>query len=369
MSAIQIKEDLLKISDFGLAKYLEATTRMVTFKGYGTSLYCAPEVWNGEKNTLQMDIYSMGIVFYELATLNYPYRVENDSYMDAHLYCSVENPLKFNAKLRPNIISIINKMLQKPISKRFSEWQEIINLLNAGNIDNEQNKEIARLVQVTVKFQNETDIAIQKKQGEEERKQKERETHVKKIMSYFEREIISGFTEFAKIFNSQYASGKIVIDASAFKIDRSENFFSIRMPFYQTFRVAITVLNQEDFQEIVGYETNGGLRFPTARKTAYPTCKGKRVLAWGRVEDNSKYGYNILLLENKEDEYGDWNILYNTNSGINKKPRKEPFAFSDTELPMEIKLIDATHIYCSIIEEYNLKRFQELITKVQLWPV
>ena len=106
-----------------------------------------------------------------------------------------------------------------------------------------------------------------------------------------------------------------------------------------------------------------------AKKSTYPICKGKKVLAWGKVEDNSKYGYNILLLENKEDEYGNWYILHNTNSGLNRNPRPEPFAFSDAELPREIKLIETTHIYSSIVEEYNLERFQELIAKVQLRPL
>ena len=68
---ILIVDDVLKITDFGLAKYAEATTRSVTFKGYGTKEYCAPEVCKNEKNTIYMDIYSMGIVFYEIATLKY----------------------------------------------------------------------------------------------------------------------------------------------------------------------------------------------------------------------------------------------------------------------------------------------------------
>lgn len=366
---ILINENLLKISDFGLAKYVESTTRMVTFKGYGTRLYCAPEAWNNEKNTLQMDIYSMGIVFYELATLNYPYIVKNDNYMEVHLYAPVENPLKFNSQLSPNIVSVINKMLQKPRSKRFATWQEVIDILSAGSVDSAQNQELVKLVQAAVQIQNETDNAIQKKQVEEERKKKERENHIKKIMAYFEREIISGFIEFADIYNSQYASGRMEVDTRDFKQEWGGNSFVIKMPFYQTFKVTIDVLDQDDFQEFVGYETYGSLRFPMAKKSTYPTCKGKKVLAWGKVEDNSKYGYNILLLENKEDECGDWYILYNTNSGLSRKSRQEPFAFSDTELPREIKLIDTTHIYSSIVEEYNLERFQELIAKVQLRPI
>ena len=64
---------VLKITDFGLSKISGESTKTMTFKGYGTSPYVAPEAWNNDRNTIQMDIYSMGIVFYELATLSYPY--------------------------------------------------------------------------------------------------------------------------------------------------------------------------------------------------------------------------------------------------------------------------------------------------------
>lgn len=66
---ILVSNDVLKISDFGLAKIASESTRTMSFKGYGTIPYIAPEAWNSDKNTIQMDIYSMGIVFYELATL------------------------------------------------------------------------------------------------------------------------------------------------------------------------------------------------------------------------------------------------------------------------------------------------------------
>lgn len=366
---VLINKNVLKISDFGLAKYVEATTRNITFKGFGTPKYYAPEAWTNDKNTLQMDIYSMGIIFYELATLQYPYIVKQDNYMEAHMYGAIKNPTLYNSNLAPKLVSVINKMLQKPLGKRFSSWQDIIDILNAGRIDNTQNQEIIKLVQAAVQIQNETDNAIQKKQVEDEKKKKERDIYVKKIMAYFEREIISGFKEFAEVYNSQYASGQMEVDTRDFKLGWGGNSISIKMPFYQKFIVTIEVLDQDNFEEFIGYEYYGGLRFPTSKKSTYPTCKGKKVLAWGKVEDNSKYGYNILLLENKEDEYGDWYILYNTNSGLNRKPRKEPFAFSATELPKEIKLIDATHIYDSVVEEYNLVRFQELITKVQLRPL
>ncbi len=362
---ILINEDVLKISDFGLAKYVEATTRNITFKGFGTLQYCAPEVWENEKNTLQMDIYSMGIVFYELATLQYPYMVQSGNYMDAHLYGAIENPIKYNPQISARIVSLLNKMLQKPLSKRFSSWKEIIELLEAGDNCGKQNNDIEKLVQIAVQKQNESDTAFQNKEAEKAKKEKEREDYVKRIMSYFDREIISGFKEFADIYNSQYASGRMEIDTKSFKLIWAENTITIKMPKYQTFKLTIEALEPEKFEVMTGYEYYGQIRIPISKKTTYPMCRGRKILAWGKIEDNSNHGYNILLLENKEDVYGDWFILYNINSGLNRNPRQEPFAFSTAELPREIKLIDTTHIYSSTLEAYNLDRFQKLITTLK----
>ena len=75
---ILICDGICKITDFGLAKVASESTRTMSFKGYGTLQYIAPEAWKSEKNTIQMDIYSMGIVFYELALLDYPYDITSN---------------------------------------------------------------------------------------------------------------------------------------------------------------------------------------------------------------------------------------------------------------------------------------------------
>jgi eukaryotic-like serine/threonine-protein kinase len=90
---ILISHGTLKISDFGLCKVVSDATRTSTLKGMGCIPYMAPEAWKSEKNTIAMDIYSMGIVFYQLATAQHPLRVErNDaiSWERVHLY---QNPV------------------------------------------------------------------------------------------------------------------------------------------------------------------------------------------------------------------------------------------------------------------------------------
>lgn len=85
---ILVDGGLLKISDFGLAKISEESTRSRSFKGVGTLRYISPEAIQLLKNTPLMDMYSMGLVFYELATLSYPYADEvsqGTDFRDIHL--------------------------------------------------------------------------------------------------------------------------------------------------------------------------------------------------------------------------------------------------------------------------------------------
>lgn len=360
---ILIVDNVLKITDFGLAKYAEATTRDVTFKGYGTKEYCAPEVWKNEKNTKYMDIYSMGIVFYEISTLKYPYTVIGGNYAEAHLHGSVENPTRYNPSIAPKLVSIINKMLQRPKSKRFSEWQEIIDMLSTDNLLGARDSKIVSFAQAAVSMQNAQDNAIQKKQSEDEKKRSERQNHVKNIMFYFNDVILEEIKEYVKVFNSQYAFGGIDLNLRNFKLTSESNSITVTMPNHQRITIELSVINPEDFTEVIGYtqQYSYGNKILMATRATIPMCRRKKVLAWGKIEDDNGLGFNILLLENEIDEYGDWFILYNKNSGLARNPRPEPFAFSEDELPNEIMRIDFQSIYISKLEEYDFKRFQELI--------
>jgi serine/threonine protein kinase len=82
----------LQICDFGLAKLIDAKTRTKTFKGSGTLPYMAPECWMFDSNTVLMDIYSLGIIFYEILVLEMPFigKSENE-FRDKHLYEALPN--------------------------------------------------------------------------------------------------------------------------------------------------------------------------------------------------------------------------------------------------------------------------------------
>ncbi|PFU36390.1 serine/threonine protein kinase, partial [Bacillus cereus] len=113
------------ITDFGLGKIVDAATRNFsqTFKGYGTKEYVAPEGWRSESNTIQMDIYAMGMTFYELATLEKAFNVAphatNEEWKYKHLYETPITPNKRNTQLTSTISQIIMKMIEKRLSRRY----------------------------------------------------------------------------------------------------------------------------------------------------------------------------------------------------------------------------------------------------------
>jgi hypothetical protein len=61
-----------RIADFGLAKIASEYTRPETFKGIQAIWYMAPEAWRDEKHTSKIDVYSVGLVFYEILTFEHP---------------------------------------------------------------------------------------------------------------------------------------------------------------------------------------------------------------------------------------------------------------------------------------------------------
>lgn len=116
---ILLHNQVLKISDFGLSKVVGAATRTQTFKGINHMRYCAPEAWRLEKNLPAMDMYSMGIVFYEIATLRYPYEVKDtgdfvEVWKNAHLLQVPADPRTHNGSLDLGLAQLIMKMISKP---------------------------------------------------------------------------------------------------------------------------------------------------------------------------------------------------------------------------------------------------------------
>ncbi len=55
-----------EVTDFGIAKVIDEQTRTRTFKGSQHVAYMAPEGWEYQTNTIKLDVYSVGLVYYQI---------------------------------------------------------------------------------------------------------------------------------------------------------------------------------------------------------------------------------------------------------------------------------------------------------------
>jgi hypothetical protein len=75
------------LADFGISRYAEATTAPDTHKWAFSPPYTAPERWRSERATSTTDVYSLGVIAFELATGRTPFEAGSiEEYREAHLH-------------------------------------------------------------------------------------------------------------------------------------------------------------------------------------------------------------------------------------------------------------------------------------------
>jgi serine/threonine-protein kinase len=123
-------DGVVKILDFGLAKLSGQTQLTQLGSTVGTAAYMSPEQVQGVKIDKRTDIWSLGVVFYEMLTGELPFKGDYDQ---AVIFSVLNEEPEFLSKIRSDvprqIEEIINKSLSKNPGKRFSNVTEIINAL------------------------------------------------------------------------------------------------------------------------------------------------------------------------------------------------------------------------------------------------
>jgi eukaryotic-like serine/threonine-protein kinase len=115
------------ITDFGLAKSIE--TEKATRPGaiIGTPAYFSPEQAKGEKADQRSDIYSLGIIIYEMLIGKLPFHSEtNDGYIQKHIHERPVPPSKINPAVPQALDKIILRCLEKDRDKRYQSVEELI---------------------------------------------------------------------------------------------------------------------------------------------------------------------------------------------------------------------------------------------------
>jgi len=120
-----LKDGTVKVTDFGIARVATSTrTRTGVIKG--TPYYMSPEQTKGIKLTGPSDIFSLGVVFYQLLTGHLPFTGEN---MAAIMYQTTAAdpppPTTYNPEIDPAIVAILDQALTKQLEARYQSAQEM----------------------------------------------------------------------------------------------------------------------------------------------------------------------------------------------------------------------------------------------------
>jgi serine/threonine protein kinase len=80
------------LADFGISRYADATTAPDTRKYALSPLYAAPERWRNERATIATDIYSLGVIAYELLSGDLPFSgTDIHDFREQHLHADPEH--------------------------------------------------------------------------------------------------------------------------------------------------------------------------------------------------------------------------------------------------------------------------------------
>ncbi|MBI2428501.1 MAG: protein kinase [Ignavibacteriales bacterium] len=117
----------IKVMDFGLAKLKGSLKLTRTSSTIGTLAYMSPEQIQGIEADVRSDIFSYGVVLFEMTTAKMPFRGEHEA---AIMYSIVneepEDALKFRSDIPGELIHILKKSLEKDPEDRYQSMSEII---------------------------------------------------------------------------------------------------------------------------------------------------------------------------------------------------------------------------------------------------
>lgn len=125
---VLVKDDgTIKITDFGIALAHDAVQLTQSDAVLGSAHYLAPETTRGEPATNQIDIYALGIVFYELLSGTVPFKGDNPVQIAMmHLREEMPSVKDFNPTLPQSIENIITKATVKNKKQRYQNAGEML---------------------------------------------------------------------------------------------------------------------------------------------------------------------------------------------------------------------------------------------------
>ena len=119
---VLLQGDTPRLADFGISRVMQTTA--VSSSTAGTPIYMSPEAFDGKRNK-QTDIWSVGIILFEMLSGSFPFSVSSSSELLAAII--MKEPAPLSEEIPAALRKVVMKALSKPTSERYQTALEMRN--------------------------------------------------------------------------------------------------------------------------------------------------------------------------------------------------------------------------------------------------
>jgi serine/threonine protein kinase len=330
---ILLSGNVLKIGDFGLAKFVDEATRTLTFKGGGTPRYMAPEVWLVQRATPATDLYAVGVMLFEAVTGQPPFiGPDANALREKHLYVPAPRAKSVNVEVPDLFDGVIRKLLEKDPARRFQRAEDLLQALGNPPVQSEP------ALAVLASRMRQAHDAEEARLLESQRRHAEEKDSLARN-KYKEEEILALFDEVVSDVNSHLVETKVQI----FSISSGKEYrFGQRV-----LQVRFFAANQLYANPVVPGRMD--------------TLRRRFAVHAGLIEIKEhgadREGWNIVLVRPPQSPYGEWRLVESRMSPFTgHRTRYEPVAteaqlFADN---LACHWMPATHTW--VLQDKPLER-------------
>ncbi len=122
-----LEDGTIKVADFGIARFARASQHTVTDKAIGSVHYISPEQAKGELSDEKSDIYSIGVMLYEMTTGTLPFDADSPvSVALKQIQSQAKRPREINSDIPEGLEDITIRAMQKDPARRYQSAAEML---------------------------------------------------------------------------------------------------------------------------------------------------------------------------------------------------------------------------------------------------